>query len=510
MVFGKRSKESTVRGIWKHYKSHGHYQGVSGSQPVAQGRIDTPEVNRVQAKGKRFVITSAQNNTHIHEKFFNSLMGFCEANDAELMVSPFYYNLSGFQNLGKNHDQEEEVWFDTRIQPYLTNDSIQLAKGLVFCGELNILPTRVNPISGYHSYTGDQSGIIPHAKLQLESLPTPMGDPAKLMYTTGAITQRNYIPKSAGQKAEWHHTFAALYVYVDEDGDWFVRQLNAESDTGCFYDLVNHYTPKGKDENEYVISAVNLGDIHVDKLRKEVADMCWGGTDSLLGYLAPEHVFIHDIHDHARRNHHNIKDPYFLFQQFVGGKESVRDEVKKTVDILEDIAKISERVIVVESNHDLALERWLKEQDYRRDPVNAEFFLDMQLTNYQTMAAGEKLQTFKTACEKVAEGGLPPNIRFLTTDEQYRLHGIEFGQHGHNGNNGARGSTRAFQMQGIKFNIGHQHSCGIKDGVYVSGACVIETDAGYTKGGSSWSISHIVTYPNGKRAIITCKNGKFM
>lgn len=502
-VIGTRSAESTVRRVWKKYKQHGHYNGVVGSNPIAQGTIHNPISTRKKFNGSRFVITSAQNNTHIHEDFFKALEVYCEDKGAKLLVSPFFYNLQGV-----SYGKRDEVWFDKRIEPFLVNESVELAKDLVFCGELNILPTAVNPLSGLYNYTGDHSCIVPHTKLQLESVPTPKNDPAKLMYTTGTITQRNYRQEKVGQKGQWHHSFSALVVEIDKDGDWFVRQLNAESDTGCFYDLSWYYTPKGKGSVPHTVSALQFGDIHTDKLSEDIAEMCWGDSeDSIAGSLVPEYIFVHDIHDHARRNHHNIKDPYFLFKQFTQGKESVEEEVERTCSILEDISRHA-KVIVVESNHDLALERWLKEQDYRKDPVNAEFFLTMQLENYRTMKRGEELQTFKTACEMV---GLSPynEVRFLTTDETFRLHSIEMGQHGHNGSGGARGNVSAFQKQGIKFNIGHSHSCNIKDGIYQAGACMKVKDSGYAVGGSSWSISHIVTYSNGKRAIITCKNNKW-
>ncbi|CAH9014372.1 putative homeodomain-like protein [Vibrio phage 249E41-1] len=503
IVLGSRSAESTVRRVWKKYLKQGHYKGVVGTNPIAGGSVSNPISKRKQATGKRFVITSAQNNTHIHEDFFQSILQYCEHNDAELMVSPFFYNKNGFQN-GKR----EEAWFDERVKPFLVNESVQLAKGLVFNGELNILPTARNPLSGFDTYNGDQSGIVPHVKMELQSLPSPKFDDPRSLFTTGTLTKRNYIQQKAGQLAEWDHVFGAVVVEVDDEGDWFVRQLHAESKTGCFYDLDKYYTPKGVVTNEVSVEAIQFGDIHRDKLRDSIADLCWNKEGSLTHELTPNYLFLHDVHDHARRNHHNIKDPYFLFKQFHQNKECVREEVGNTVSLLEDMTNHRAEVVVVESNHDLALERWLKEQDYRRDPVNAEFFLEMQLANYRTMKQGKELQTFKTACE-IIRGKPFENVTFLKTDEPFRLHDIEMGQHGHNGNNGARGSAQAFRKQGIKFNIGHSHAPLIKGGVYQAGACMLVEDAGYAKGGSSWSVSHIVTYSNGKRTIITCKNGKW-
>lgn len=504
MVLGTRSAESTVRRIWAEYKKKGHYRGTQLEGGIASGTIHVKQAKRTRLKGKKFVITSAQNNTLVHEDFFQSLLGYCEHNDAQLLVSGFHYNKNGFQN-GKREDS----WFDERLVPYMVNESVELADGLVFCGELNILPSAVNPISGLHNYTGENSAIIPHAKLQLESVPTPQSDVAKLIYTTGTVTQRNYVQQKAGQKAEWHHAFAALVVEVDNDGDWFVRQLNCESATGVFYDLLNKYTPKGCDKHEWSITGVQFGDIHADKLRQEVADMCWNNEDSIGKVLSPQYIFLHDLHDHARRNHHNIKDPYYLFKQFNKGKECVQTEVRNTLNLLQDIKQACEEVVIVESNHDLALERWLKEQDYRKDPVNAVFFLEMQTANYRAMSEGKELQTFKTACSMVSDKGEMERLRFLKTDEKFRVHGIEMGQHGHNGTGGSRGSLNAFVKQGIRFNIGHSHNPNIKDGVYQAGACVLPEDSGYAVGGCSWSISHIITYGNGKRTIITCKNGKW-
>jgi len=472
-------------------------------KPLVAGEVACPTTKRKILKGKKFVFTSAQNNTYVHDKFLKSLLHYCETENAELIVGTFHYNKSGFQN-----GNSEEVWFDPKIREYILDESGIVAESLLWCGELNILPTAVNPMSGLHNYTNKDSAIVPHAKLQMESFPTPKDEPAKLMYTTGCVTQRNYVEMKAGQKASHHHVFGALVVEIDEEGDWFVRQLCAESETGKFFDLGWYYTPEGKEQEPYCVEAINWGDIHAAKLDETVAQASWGkGEDSMVNTLMPEHLFLHDVYDHKSRNHHNIKDPYFMFQMFNEKTESVKVEVEKTAEVITDMLEVCGKVVIVESNHDLALERWLKEQDYKKDPVNAVFFLEMQLENYYAMSRGDKLKTFQTACHKVEP--FTKEALFLSTDESYMICGnIECGSHGHNGNNGARGSVRAFQMQGGKFNTGHTHSASIKDGVYTAGVSG-KLDQGYNVGGSSWTQSHIVTYSNGKRTIITLKNGKW-
>ena len=492
-TIGDFLRKETYTDFWDSYED----------KPVASGEIDCPVKHRKALTGNKFVFTSAQNNTYVHDKFLKSLLHYCEEEGAELVVGTYHYNKNGFQNASK-----DDVWFDPKVRDYILDESCEIAEGLVYCGELNILPTAVNPISGLQNYTNKDSAIIPHAKLQLESLPTPKHDPAKMMYTTGTVTQRNYVQMKAGQKASHNHVFSALVVEIDVDGDWFVRQLVAESETGKFFDLGWYYTPEGKEQEPYCVEAINWGDIHTAKLDHIVADISWGEREDSMAYeLLPNYVFLHDVFDQQSRNHHNVKDPYFKFQMYKQGTESVKDEVTLTANLIERMDKVCEKVVVVESNHDLALERYLREQDYKNDPVNAIFFLELQLQNYYAMDEGRKLHTFKTACNLVNDN--LDDVVFLCEDESFKICGdIECGQHGHVGNNGSRSSPRTFQMQGGRFNTGHTHSAAIKDGVYTAGVsgCL---DMGYNKGGSSWSNSHIVTYSNGKRCIITIKNGKW-
>ena len=470
--------------------------------PTAKGEVVCPTKQRGLLSGRKYVFTSAQNNTYVHDKFLKSLLGYCEENSAELVVGTFHYNKKGFQN-----GTSEELWFDPKIRDYILDESCVIARDLLWCGELNIIPTAVNPIAGLHNYTNRDSAIIPHAKLQLESLPTPKHEAARMMYTTGCVTQRNYIEMKSGQKASHHHAFSALVVEIDAEGDWFVRQLSAESSTGCFFDLEYYYTPEGKEPEPYGVEGINWGDIHASKLDEVVADVSWRGQESIMSVLQPEHVFLHDVMDHRNRNHHNIKDPYFRFKMFHNKTESVKGEVEQTASIIAEMSNRATQVVIVESNHDLALQKWLKEQCYKTDPVNSVFFLEMQLATYQAMERGEDLPVFEYAC-KTLDDRLD-SVLFLKTDESYTICGdIECGSHGHNGNNGARGSVRAFQMQGARFNVGHSHSACIKDGVFQAGVSG-SLDMGYNIGGSSWSNSHIITYSNGKRAIITLKNGKW-
>lgn len=469
------------------------------TRPIAAGNIPAPDKIRKKLHGKRYVFTSAQNNTFVHKKFLESLKMFMQYNKAELIVSTFAYNKAGFQNSTKN---EEGLWYDPEIVQYIDNSSYKVADGIVYCGELDILPTAVNPISGLENYTRGDSAIIPHAKVAMQSMPRMPDEDPRFIYTTGAITQRNYIQRKAGQKAEFHHVFAALYVEIDEDGVWFARQLIADSD-GVFHDLCKEYSPTGIKDSKTL--SIVWGDVHLEKIDPVVADACWISKDCILRTLQPTYQFIHDLADFRARNHHNIKDPHFLATMFFNNTSNVFKDLRKCGHFLHSVSRYGTQTVVVKSNHDSALLRWLKEADVRKDPENAEFWHTANALCYRAIRKGEIFDVFKWA---VLGNNTYDNIEFLEENDSFLVADIEHGMHGHNGPNGSKGTANGFRKLGRKINIGHSHSAGIVDGIYTAGVSG-NLDMSYNKGPSSWSHSCIVTYSNGKRAILTIKDGRW-
>jgi hypothetical protein len=396
--------------------------------------------------------------------------------------------------------------------PYVRDESLSIEEakdGLVWCGELNILPTATNPLSGLDSYTKAASSIIPHAKVQLQSVPVMRADPHKFMYTTGAVTQRNYISQKAGQKAEFHHVFGALFVEIDTDGDFFARQLIADEEGG-FYDLTTYYNSEGAYE-DCSITAVHWGDIHAEMLDPDVEYGSWAGEGNLLDTLNPYYQFVHDLTDFKARNHHNIKDPHFLAEMHFKGTTSVRQGMRQAAEVLQKMRRKDGELVVVESNHDQAFRRWLKEADIRQDPANAEYYHKANAEIFRQLRKGTaNFHVFEWAVREFLTPQAQNGITFLDEDDSFLVgghNGIECGMHGHRGPNGARGNPHALRKLGRKCNVGHAHTAGIFDGIYVAGVSC-RLDMGYNKGPSSWSQSHTIIYPNNKRAIITMRGKK--
>lgn len=463
---------------------------------VAAGVIEAPEARRKRFSGKRYIFTSAQNNTHVHPQFLANLELFCKHRDAELVVSTFVYNKNGFQNGTKD---DADIYYDPKLVKYFCDEAVQVADGLIFCGELNILPTQDGIDEKLQIYGGTESIIIPCAKNDMESVATMKSRPPKFCYMTGTVTQRNYIQKKAGQVAEFFHIFGALYVEIDDNGNWYARQLVAD-DKGVFHDLDERFD--GKVTNEPV-EAITWGDIHAGRLDANAEPI----LQDMLNTLQPRYQFVHDVLDFYSRNHHGIKDKWYLAEQHFLGRERVTDELEVVAGFLRRINRKGTETVIIESNHDLALRRWLTEGKTDFDPINGEFYHAANARMYKAIRERDKsFQVFKWALENYTA---IPECTFLQEDDSFVIAGdVECALHGHLGANGARGTPRGLRKIGVKLNTGHTHSTGIRRGVYTAGVTA-SMDLGYNKGASSWSHSHIVTYTNGKRAIVTVSGDKW-
>ena len=462
--------------------------------PIIGGELRSPASRRAKTTARTLVFTCAQNNTRLHEDFWQSLMHFVQHKNAELHVAQITYNKktmsAGLSKPGtEKASDNDDLWYDDRIVPYISDQSVEITPSLIWCGELNILPTRVNPLSTLHTYTRDASGIVPHVKMAMDSIAVMHGQNPRFMFSTGAVTQRNYIQKAAGQVAEFHHVFGALVVEIEGD-KWWVRQINADHE-GVFYDKTTRYSPGGVSTGWNVKCMVH-GDIHIGKRDDTILEPVFA-RGGVVDQLRPEQQFFHDIVDFTPRNHHNIKDPHFNW-----GKEAqtpVDQEFHEARMLLKRAQRKWSKLNVVVSNHDTAISHWLKNTAAFNDTLNVNFWLRMNLYVSSCLAAGQKPHPFEQALAAW------PYSTLVDEDDSVKIDDIEYGLHGHLGPNGARGSPRNLKVIGKAFTA-HTHSAGIVEGVYTVGVYG-KLDMGYNKGPSSWSHTFGVTYQNGKRALYT-------
>jgi hypothetical protein len=485
------------------------------SKPVAAGsRTGTVEKKAIlPAKGliKRYICTSAQNNTYVNEEFVTALEDLAEHYDAEILVGTFTYNQNAYGNMavkrGKKKERQTELWYDPRIEEYICDKRIELGNGLIWCGEMNILPTAVDPLSGLETYTHRKSAIFPHAKVAMRSIATMQGEGTKLNFTTGTVTLKNYIQKKEGIKAEHHHRYAALIVEVNHDGQWWVRQVGFSNKGGKLQDL-DVVVEDGEVTTGNAIEAVTWGDLHGTMADPTVVD----ASMTLLDALKPKYQFLHDVCEGVSFSRHQVKDknPHVSFHRWMRGLHRVDAELIETVKLIDRYKRDGSALIVPDSNHDgWWLRSWLAKYDYRPDAANAELFLDLQTWFYKQMRSGVTPKDVNLTQYAFDKFGLR-DVKFLLPDESYTICGrkIECGMHGHLGPNGARGTPDNLNKIGRRANTAHTHSAGIYNGLYIAGAsCKLKWD--YNWGPSSWSHSHVLTYPNGMRTVVTMWDGKW-
>lgn len=502
---------------------------------VVDGKIDYVKATQAKlpAKGavKRYIFTSAQNNTHVHKAGLANLLAYVAwlnklpKSDAEFIVGTFSYALDAYGAKAVKRGKaapHEKLWYAPEITKFIRDDSIQLAPGLVWCGEMNILPTAINPLLGLDDYNGRNSNIVPHAKFAMESIASLPDEATKFNYSTGVVTLRNYIQKRAGIIAERSHCYGAVLVEVDDAGNWYVRQLQI-GDKGEVYDI----GPSGfrgvciqdgkvqatllSASNGSVLEAIMWGDIHSAEMDLWVRNLGWA-EGGCLDQLRPKKQFLHDVFSMRSRGHHEIKNFHRTYQKMVDGEDIVSDEIQIGADFLRDADRDWLESVVIRSNHDRHLDRWLNEANPNLDPINARYFMTLQAQVLEAMDEGNRDFNILEWALKNAEGGIPDRVSFNGEDESYVIckaanGGIECGLHGDLGPNGARGSTRALRKLGRPTNKAHDHTAAIYWPVFSGGACSLNFP--YMKGPNAHSVSHILNYVNGARAIMTFWNGKF-
>ena len=116
---------------------------------------------------------------------------------------------------------------------------------------------------------------------------TPQSSLPKILTTTGAVTQKNYIQGKAGKLGEFHHTFGACVVEL-KNGLFHLRQINALDD-GSFIDLTEEYSPHGVAKAGRALALV-MGDTHQEFVDPNVVKATFDGPNSIVSVLKPQHL----------------------------------------------------------------------------------------------------------------------------------------------------------------------------------------------------------------------------
>lgn len=112
------------------------------------------------------------------------------------------------------------------------------------------------------------------------------------------------------------------------------------------------------------------GDIHIGKANTALLDVVFE-TGGVIDQLRPKHQFFHDLVDFTPRNHHNIDDPHYLWSK--EAQKSVEAEFDAAAVLLHQAERSWSTSHVVVSNHDTAINRWLRNTVAFWDAKNVDF-----------------------------------------------------------------------------------------------------------------------------------------
>jgi len=328
-----------------------------------------------------------------------------------------------------------------------------------------------------------------------------------MLTTTGCVTEPVYTSTKQGEKAVFNHSFSA--VLIEEDGgDFHYRLLHVDRE-GELYDLDKRYSGEHRFNSE-TVPALVVGDEHIIHVDPTITSATFSDYDSIVNFLRPEVIARHDSLDFFSGSHHHKNNVFTNFAKHHSGADNIADELKLTVDYILKTTPCFSKSVIVSSNHNDHLLRWLNECNPKTDHRNAALYHELMYLMLRQTSMGEAGTIHPDPFALWAEHnyGTIPNLEFHNSFESLKIKDIELSMHGHQGANGSRGNIVGFSKLGHKTVTGHSHSPGIFGGAYAVGhSCRSKLE--YNGGPSSWAQCHVVVYPNGKRTPLFIKNGKW-
>lgn len=469
--------------------------GYSEYREVENEEIREGKKRSYNPKSKYFIFTWAQNATPVHRPFWDNILRYAEFLDAEVGV--FMGRYQNPTSLWTENMEKDEWWdeaFSVRdedgliVFSYLDGSRTHLHEYLDIMADVKIVPTAHSPLSGFEGLGGEKSAIFGHPRVHFQVLPALEGHNKKMMFTTGACTMKNYTDTKAGKKGEFHHTYGFVIVEIKDDLIFHIRQVIAERN-GDFNDLIYRVTREGVFEvNE--CEAFVTGDIHVSQCHLPVMDK----TMELFQYIRPKNLVVHDLFNGKSISHHDKRDPVKLYEKFTTKDDIVKEEIEGVHKFIDKYNLLDYNLIVVRSNHDEWLDRWIRNFDWRQDIPNAKEYAEYLYVALNGLAP-------KGIFPYILDKTYGDKITTLDFDESYKIKGWEVAQHGHMGANGSKSSMVGFRKLNTKMIVGDEHTPERKDGVVQVGT-YSQLRMGFNKGPSSWMHCGAIIHDNGKVQMI--------
>ena len=438
-------------------------------------------VKSAKAKIDRFIVKDCKNHTLfvstavegalVDQNFLASIETFLAKKKAELVITTSKAHLKALSD-------EEYPLDDIILDRYsdCVYKRVEL-NGCLSILDLDIRPYVTDPLAGLAELGAEdgRSYIFAHTQQRMKTYPNGMinnGAP-RVQQCTGAMTLPLYRGNKAGLLADKRHVVGGLVVEVLE-GHYHMRCVQADID-GSFVDMGIRYNPDGTCAYERA-EAIIRGDDHVGfgdpRANKAL--------DEATTYLQPRNIVVHDLNDAASVSHHRAHSIIARLEvpEAVKTLESELNECRKFLIGLNEKKPKDSTIMVIASNHNEHLHRYLNEGRYVDDIPNYKKGVELAY-HYHCLGKDPLVQ------------GVDPEqklARWITrSNETIRVEGIAVNNHGDKGPNGSRGSVKGDAISYGRSSSGHSHSPEIRNGASRVGTTSI-LDMDYTSGSpSSWA-----------------------
>lgn len=506
--FSEMLKHGYTRNQIRHYYGDMHGLGDAAQKADPKGMaavmdgdllssVRFANIRRDVARHQRFVVTTVVQGAPVHAGFYAAIRNYCRRLNARLLILP------AMDPAARSVDRR--IFVDPELQAAMKRDELHLVmqdlplNENLFISSIKLSAKHIDPITSL-GRIGQRDGSFIYAspKQRLKMVPTSNTGMPHAVMTTGALTEPDYasdryMSHRTAYIASHDHVMGAIIVEVEDRQFFHFRQVQADR-AGAFIDLAVRYNPDGTTVR-VPPEVLVMGDWHSAQNAPEFRRVFVEGKGSVCTALKPRVVIVHDGFDGISINPHEADDALLLAQRSGEHNLDLGQELARYAADLNMMADHFEEVVIVKSNHDEFLHRYLADGRYLHDPLN-----HATAVRIAGAIAGTKRNPVQVGVEM---HGLKrgDSLTWLDVDEDYRVAGIELGAHGHRGPNGARGSLAGMERAYGSSVTGHCHTPEILRQAWSVG-CGCHLKQEYNKGPSSWMWTSCLVYPNGSRQLI--------
>lgn len=480
--FRKNSKynDASWSGIWGSFRI---FKDEATKSTFSRESIDISQDDSCNTTKRRYFVTAAISNAELDRDFFDSVVTYCKTTNTKLVILP----MRGVKSSDSGYTEELIEYADYFATDYIFNSNL-VAKDFL------ISPQVINPLTGLDRFgQKSYSLIIASPKQFMNVVPVSHESIAHTMHSTGSITIPTYATTKQGKLAEQDHCRGGLIVEIENNTIFHIRQIQCDN-SGGFNDLGNYYS-KNKVEPKRA-SAIVLGDMHMG-FEDETACTAW---HECIEATNPKFIIMHDIFDAHSISHHHMND----IERQVNRKVEI-DTLEKELNHIGTTLKAwsdkfpDKEIVIVRSNHDEFLDRYLKECRYRNDRVNHKLSLKLA---YWLIEGNNPLEEYITRNFNLK------NIVWLKREKDYKIHDIMISSHGDKrANSFWSGNIASAEKAYGNAIIGHSHTPQIFRNIWQVGTST-SLMLDYNKGApSSWLHTSCLLYKNQQRQFITAIDG---